>query len=279
MARMRSAAAAEAYNLVTISAAQSSRERAPVSLHDHEGGETGMSASMMFLALAASSAGPAVAAPTLSTGDSWVYDRRFERGTNGFADRRVVLRIDRVDDDQMLVGIKQDGAPGNFQDHMTGLDWSIRRIIDGKQTVTARPFAFPLTIGKTWTADYTDGQPHGNQQSIRSHTAYRVVGWEDVTVPAGTFHALKIEASGETETRLAHAASQTIISAPGAAAISSNAGSGPTTVDQISHTILYYAPDVRYFVKTIRENYDAGNVLIQRETEELASFSPASAAK
>jgi len=233
-----------------------------------------MSAIMMILALAASSADPAVTAPTLSTGDSWVYDRRTQRGTTGFVDNRVELRIDRVDADQMLVGIKPEGAPGDFEDHITGLDWSIRRMIEGKQTVTARPFAFPLAVGKNWTTDYMDGQPHGNQQSIRSHVTYRVVGWEDVTVPAGRFHAIKVEANGETEVALAHVASQTIVSAPGAAAISSSAGSGPTTVDQTFHNILYYSPEVRYFVKTIREDYNANDVLIQRETEELVSFTP-----
>lgn len=238
-------------------------------------GRLRMSVAALFLALVASSNSQSIAVPAFAAGDSWVYDRRFERGTNGFLDRRVALRIERVDADHMLVGIKEDGAPGNFQDHMTGLDWSISRIIAGKQTIVARPFPFPLAVGKSWTVDYTDPQPHGRQQSIRSHVTYHVVGWEDVTVSAGTFHALKIETSGETESRLSGGASQTIVASPAGAAVSSTAGSGPTTVDQTSHNLLYYAPEAGYFVKTVREDYDANNVLIERETEELVSRSTA----
>ena len=62
-------------------------------------------------------------------------------------------------------------------------------------TVSSKPgmwFEFPLYPGKTWVNSFdwelkgaaptTDGEDHGH-----------AIGWEDIQVPAGTFHALKVE--------------------------------------------------------------------------------------
>ena len=55
------------------------------------------------------------------------------------------------------------------------------------------PFSFPLSVGKTWDVVYD--RAFG---SVWAHLErhYRVVGWEDVTVPAGRFHALKVVMDG-----------------------------------------------------------------------------------
>ncbi|MBV8594396.1 MAG: hypothetical protein JOZ27_08865, partial [Caulobacteraceae bacterium] len=177
------------------------------------------------LAIAADST--SIPAPQMREGDAWVFDRTNERGTSGFSQGRQAMRIERVESDTMVLGVKPEGAPTDFQDQVLGLDWSKRRLIMGKEVVTARPFAFPLSVGKTWTADYEDPTQHGAQVRAFFRVAYKAVGWEDVTTPAGTFHALKIEATTNVE---AHMAAQNI-AAGGAASTLNSAGAS----SQVTH--------------------------------------------
>ena len=52
-------------------------------------------------------------------------------------------------------------------------------------------FDFPLFPGKRWTAEVAEMQAGG--QPTKTHKMAAVVeGWEDITVPAGTFRALKV---------------------------------------------------------------------------------------
>jgi hypothetical protein len=220
-----------------------------------------------------------IPAPSLKVGDTWVFERTHEQGTTGFSDQRIDLTIDRVNSDTMLVGIKRDGAPNAFEDHMSGVDWSQRRMVGGQETITGRPFSFPLKIGDSWTADYADPQRHGLQTYAKFHTTYRVVGWEDITVPAGTFHALKVEANGTGDAQL---------SAPAAAATAAVADpSGGTTIAHtqrartgvahfITYAEFYYVPDIKYFVKSVEEQYNANNVRTTRDTQTLVSFKASS---
>ena len=54
-------------------------------------------------------------------------------------------------------------------------------------------FAFPLYPGKTWEDGY-DWEIRGAAPvKGKAEDRGKVVGWEDVQVPAGTFHALKVE--------------------------------------------------------------------------------------
>ena len=48
------------------------------------------------------------------------------------------------------------------------------------------------------TVDWTDPTHRGNMLSAHIHKTCSVTGWEDVAVPAGTFHALKIVCKGVT---------------------------------------------------------------------------------
>jgi hypothetical protein len=59
------------------------------------------------------------------------------------------------------------------------------------------PLRFPLTVGQTWTFDYSV-KPKAYPVKI-SQTA-KVVGWEKVRTPAGTFDALKVEHQGRYST-------------------------------------------------------------------------------
>ena len=193
-------------------------------------------------------------------------------------ERRVDLRIDRIGVDTMVIGIKPTGATRDFEDHIGGLDWSLRRLIDGQQTVTGRPFSFPLTVGKTWTADFIDPTTHGRQISAHHRNRYRVTGMEDVTTPAGTFHAYKIVVEGEIEAQFAAAASgvAAVTSTPtGATTVTHTDKSGPTTAHGTEYGELYYDPKVKYFVKTVEDEFNSENVRTSHNTQVLQSYTVA----
>ena len=232
--------------------------------------------SVAALPVAARAAEPAeVAAPQLHEGDSWVFDRTLERGTTGFMRGRKDVRIESIDADGMVVGVKPDGAPVNFQDHLEGTDWSKRRNVDGKEVVIGRPFAFPLSIGKSWTADYDDSAPRGNQLSARFHAAYRVAGWADVTTPAGVFHALKIEVVTNVEAHMA-ASTSTAVAGSAGAADAATAAQVTRLPDRMVHETwreqLFYVPELKYYAKFVSERYNADEVRILRDTELLAAY-------
>ena len=233
-------------------------------------------AALLLRAAPVLAADPAtLSAPSLKVGDSWVFDRALEHGTTGFSSERLEMQVEQLRDSLMVVGLKKDGAPGAFEDHMMGLDWSQRRMVDGEEAVTGRPFDFPMTVGETWKADFIDPSHRGAQVSARVRTTYKVTGWEDVTTPAGTFHALRIEGSGTIKAQMAPA------SATIGAAAASNGESTGIAHSQVSaggdayittYSVCDYVPAVKYYVKRVEEEYNADNVRVSRSTDTLASF-------
>jgi hypothetical protein len=218
-----------------------------------------------------------VAAPTMVVGDEWVFDRTRETGASHFTRNRVDLRVDRVDGDTMLVGFKPDGAPIEYQDHRVALDWVQTRVIDGHETITGHPFNFPMESGKSWTMEFRQAELHDGQTNTHWNVTYRVVGWTDVTTPAGTFHALEIKETGSTEAeRLipSVAATAAVATPTGAATM----GRTQRALRQIVHNTVYgefyYVPSIKYYVKCLEEQYNTDNILTLRTEDDLASFKP-----
>ena len=63
-------------------------------------------------------------------------------------------------------------------------------------TVSTKPgmwFEFPLYPGKTWVSDYDWEMKGAAPAKGKGEDRGRAIGWEDIQVPAGTFHALKVE--------------------------------------------------------------------------------------
>ena len=219
-----------------------------------------------------------LAAPDLKPGDAWVYDRSLEQGTTGFSSDRMAIQIEQVRGDTMVVGLKKDGAPGAFEDHVAGPDWSQRRMVDGEETTTSRPFNFPLAIGKTWKADFVNPNRNGLQLSAHIQNTYKVVGWEDVTTPAGTFHALRIECNGSVKAQMAPSSSVIggVVASPGdATTVTHSQVSGAHTAYFTNFEVLDYVPSVKYYVKSVEEQYNSENVRVRRSTDVLSSFKAA----
>lgn len=218
-----------------------------------------------------------VSAPVFTAGDSWVFNETTEKGPSGYDQKRLDLTIERLDGSTMIVGLKRDGAPTAYEDHLAGQDWSQRHLVAGEQVTTVRPFNFPMRVGKSWSIDFVDSIRRGNQISDHVKRTYTVVGWESVTVAAGTFRALKIESKGVDEAQvevpnvaLGGAAAQS----NGAATFTQMRRGGRGTLTRARYGALYYVPSIKNYVKSSEEQYNQDGVQVSRNTSELVSFKP-----
>ncbi len=160
-------------------------------------------------------------------------------------------------------------------EQLVGADWSRSRSVNGHQTVVNRPFVFPLSVGKSWELDYTEQHPNREQSSAHIKTTYTVTGWEDVTVPAGTFHALKVEGDGEWQAAIAPAvaaASGTRVDAQGATTVMQNRRVAASIVSGRLYKAFWYVPAVKKWVKSLEEFYDANGKRNEQYQDELVSF-------
>jgi hypothetical protein len=122
--------------------------------------------------------------PALHTGDVWVD--RIQGNDREF-------RIEGIHDGTMDVSFW--GTEMTTDDALNVIVYRSLTQSSSEPTKSDKPgiwFAFPLYPGKTWEDKYNwellgaapakgKGEDHGS-----------VLGWENVTVPAGTFHALKV---------------------------------------------------------------------------------------
>jgi hypothetical protein len=212
--------------------------------------------------------------PIFSANDSWSYRLSVQNGGTN-AESHITLSVMRVGSDGVVVTQKSDSNPTRQQSTMFGLDWSKRRSVNGQETTVVQPFSFPLETGKAWRTEYTEANP--NPQKLRETDVYdfKVVGWEYITVPAGKFHALKVEANGRwtavLRPRLLNGA---IVARQGAVA-------AQTTENKVIpgarasgryYKCFWYVPEVKRWVKSIEENYAADGSLSLLTSDELESY-------
>ena len=216
----------------------------------------------------------AVAAPTFSPGDSWTYEdtkeiRGVRRSTHN------TLTVTRVEGGLLRMAIRSSAPNAVEREVLTQPDWSRVRSVNGRQTVVNRPFAFPLKPGKSWIVDYVEDTP-SDRRHLREHLAmtYRVTSWDEVTVPAGTFHALRIDGIG---TWSADLPANTVV-----ATTRSPGSNVAVTSQQGGHTVsgrflksFWYVPDVRRWVRSEENYYDNNGVASEQNTSLLEAFTPA----
>jgi hypothetical protein len=81
------------------------------------------------------------------------------------------------------------------------LNW-IGSFADGKELESAEPcirvFKWPLRVGEKWDSGYTLRDYSQGIHVSTSKVAMNIQTYEEVTVPAGTFKALRIQAGVET---------------------------------------------------------------------------------
>jgi hypothetical protein len=214
--------------------------------------------------------------PTLQAGDTWSYQNTLEKTPSVWRQTHSQSTVVRSSPSTVLVRNTEVGSPNPPAEILLNADWSRFRSLNGKETIVHKPFAFPLTLGKTWDMEYTDDHPSNTSHKTEHHQLqFRVVGWEDVQVPAGKFKALKIEAdgtwSGEVAPKVA-ASVATQAGADGTTTAAQTVNVAARTVTGRLYDALWYAPEVKRGVKTIEEFYDINGVRNERDTVELESY-------
>jgi len=221
--------------------------------------------------------GQEAAAPALHEGDKWVYSVKVEKPPAGSSVRHWENTIQRVGSNGIVLANKP--VDSNLPPNETALqnDWSRVVSINGKLTTTNKYFDFPLRVGKTWEISVTQERPNPKLKLIRNKLDYKVIGWEDITVPAGTFKTLKIEADGEwyNEFERTDATASSVVQsgATGSTAVAQTRS--PTAPEPITgkfYRALWYSPDAKREIKSVLETINPGGGLSQRTTSELESF-------
>lgn len=123
--------------------------------------------------------------PTFHPGDRWHWEQREPVGGP------VTEQIDRVV--QTVSDGEVRGTQGKGPFAMT-TDLMVMRTPGTWVRGEPRMFSFPMFVGKRWDLAYSFGSPEVD----RGHQRYavEVLGVETVTVPAGTFQALKLRGVG-----------------------------------------------------------------------------------
>ena len=117
-----------------------------------------------------------------ATGDTLEYEQ-----VDGYTRlvTHTTLRVTFADNDQV-----------EFDDgRILAQDGGVRREPSGTEYTPARMDRLAdLTVGKKWRSEFTSGRSSGPK--TKAYCDYKVAAFEEVTVPAGTFKAFKIEREG-----------------------------------------------------------------------------------
>jgi hypothetical protein len=190
-----------------------------------------------------------IPAPDIQVGDSWTYD-----SIDGYKNVReftIESRAAEVGADRIVFEWKRtdERASGSWIVNRD-LDWIERRSTSGSNV--ADPFypslSFPLSVGKKWSQKVKFVARYEQEKTVEADLEGRVIGWEKVTVPAGTFDALKIEVSGPYK-----------------------GYSGNFNWKGLMRDVIWYAPEVKRPVRTQYE--DTANLHgYYRDYQDLAAY-------
>ncbi len=88
-----------------------------------------------------------------------------------------------------------------FNIYDANLNW-VGSFGDGNKMESASPciqrFKWPLSVGKKWESKFSYTNYSRGNESYDFKTSVSILGYEDVTVPAGTFKTFRIQAGQET---------------------------------------------------------------------------------
>ena len=221
--------------------------------------------------------------PTFKEGDKWIYSVTEAKNTNGLmssTSRKWENVITRAGSHTISVSVKTTDSNLPPKELSRNVDWSATSSMNGESTVTSKPYDFPLKENKTWKIEYFNSNVDAKVKSEKITKQYTVIGWEDITVPAGTFHAIKVEMEGDWHIDYAPvgatAVSAVTSNQSGSTGVvkTQNAGT-PKPVTGKLYAPFWYVPEIKTHVKVIDEDYQAGGALNKRVVEELESFTPA----
>jgi len=149
-----------------------------------------------FVPFLASGQDPSVVnAPYVEVGDCWTYSAKgiFRKGwVKSY--RECIAHIDR--EKNLIFAIATLQPSGEEVDTLYSLSWGEGAVIEGYvRHPPSEWFQFPLHVGDSHQSAWQFGDAVMGGSGATSGTG-KVIGWETITVPAGTFRALKIEFYG-----------------------------------------------------------------------------------
>lgn len=131
--------------------------------------------------------------PAVKPGDAWTY-RRTDAWTNRQSTSEV--RATFVSESAIVGVVKEVGR--EEADSSWTAEWnSVNSFQGGSITPHSGFFRFPLKVGDTYKAVFEVRVVRLGSNRTRHDRNVRIIGWEEVSVPAGKFRALKIEVDGE----------------------------------------------------------------------------------
>ena len=130
---------------------------------------------------------PMLERPTPMLGDSRVY--AVLDPTTMVEQRIEDLRVTQVEAEQISITDQGSSVLAVYDSQ-----WALKQLGERSYAPPIQALKFPLQVGKTW--EHHNVSDHHSCGSTRTQLKNEVIGWEDVSVPAGTFSALRIDSSG-----------------------------------------------------------------------------------
>ena len=96
-----------------------------------------------------------ISQPVLQPQDTWTYRRTSETRPEAWRQVHFVGTVLRNSGNTVLLQNKEVDSPNPPREILIDSDWSNFRSLNGKETVVHRPFAFPMSVGKTWDLEFT----------------------------------------------------------------------------------------------------------------------------
>jgi len=135
-------------------------------------------------------------APTFIVGDKWVYNnyKSLDDAKQGHNPGMDTTRIVREINDK---GILVSNPKGNRQ-YLYNKDFNLLEAHSKERDTFYKPFwptyKYPMRVGDKYKVEFSHNRDDGHDNDYTA--TIRVVGWETITVPAGTFKALRVEMTG-----------------------------------------------------------------------------------
>ena len=106
----------------------------------------------------------------------------------------LLTRIQSAEYTQVVTGITDSEVIYNQGAAITDLLGNPQKNPDGRRNSQNQFYASGYSLGKTWNTRYRVTFPSGKEDEVEEN--FRVVAREEITVPAGTFDAFRVESTG-----------------------------------------------------------------------------------
>ena len=178
-----------------------------------------------FPAVCIAQADAPIARPEVKAGDRWVYHRMDYWTNRSTATREMQVT---VANDKIIQIVATEAGKPEIDESYTS-DWNAVATSTNVFYPDNGLLKFPLRVGATYPVAYESVFGKARDFRVKHERTARVVGWEEVTVPAGKFRALKVELDGSFQ-RL------------------------DTSIAGSARNVIWYAPEVKRWVKQTYED-------------------------